>query len=216
MSDGQPSAAFEELTRFFHEHSRATLLLRVAAHDYAAARCLLFNGMFEGLILGAQAVEKCLKAYLIFNDPQRPVKALNHSLPKLLAETSALFPKLPLQGFLPLVETFRRHYQARYPDNADASTSKTTAEIRELDDFVIFLNENLPCPRVVKYRTGIYALITFSLGYSGIVTTWESWIKNDNHALLPLIPRINAEYAAVMEALYPTRLTAPPSEAQTS
>ena len=108
MNDGQPSAALQELMRFGNEHSRATLLLNVAAHDYAAARCLLFNGMFEGLVLGAQAIEKCLKAYLIFADPQRPVKALNHSLPKLLAEASALFPHLPLQEFSPLVERFWR------------------------------------------------------------------------------------------------------------
>src|ERR1700730_8597730 len=109
----EASPAFQELMRFGNEYSRATLLLRAAAHDYAAARCLLFNGMFEGLVLGAQAIEKCLKAYLIFDNPQRPVKALSHSLPKLLAEAGALFPQLPLLGFAPLVEKFWRHYQAR-------------------------------------------------------------------------------------------------------
>lgn len=59
----QPSAAFRELMRYANERSAATLLLRVAAHDYAAARCRLFNGTFEGLVLGAQAIEKTLKAY---------------------------------------------------------------------------------------------------------------------------------------------------------
>jgi HEPN domain-containing protein len=199
----QPSAAFQELMRFATKHSGATLLLRVAAHDYAAARCLLFNGMFEGLVFGAQAMEKCLKAYLIFADPQRDVRKLSHSLPKFLAEAGVLFPQLPLPSFGPLVEKFRTHYQARYPDNRDASTNKTTAHVRELDDFIIFLNENMPCPHNVKYLAGIYPLITFSLNSEGRVTTWESWIKNDNQALLPLLPRINTEYAAVMKALYP-------------
>src|ERR1700731_1209194 len=111
MNKDQGSAAFQELMRFDKEHSRATLLLRVAAHDYAAARCLLFNGMFEGLVLGAQAIEKTLKAYLIFNDPNRPVRALQHSLPKLLTEADALFPQLALQRLMPVVEKFRRHYQ---------------------------------------------------------------------------------------------------------
>jgi len=205
MGDTQQTpTALQELMRFANEHSRATLLLRVAAHDYAAAGCLLFNGMFEGLVLGAQAIEKCLKAYLIFADPQRPVKALNHSLPKPLTEATALFPQLPLQGFVPLAEKFRRHYQARYPDNPDASTIKATADLRELDEFIIFLNENMPCPHNVKYRAGIYPLITFSLGYKATVTTWESWIKNDNLSLSPLVLRINAEFAMVMKELYPS------------
>jgi HEPN domain-containing protein len=190
MTKDQASAAFQELMRFGKEHSRATLLLRVAAHDYAAARCLLFNGMFEGLVMGAQAIEKCLKAYLILDDPQRQVKALQHSPPKLLTEASVLFPRLSLQNFAPLVEKFRRHYQA-------------TADLRELDKIIIFLTENMPCPHIVKYLAGIYPLITFSLGYNGTVTTWESWIKNDNHALLPLLPRIASEHEAVMKAPLP-------------
>src|ERR1700733_257559 len=100
----EASPAFQELMRFGNEYSRATLLLRAAAHDYAAARCLLFNGMFEGLSLGAQVIEKYLKAYLIFADPKRDVRAFLHSLPKLLSEASALFPQLSLSKFAPLVD----------------------------------------------------------------------------------------------------------------
>jgi HEPN domain-containing protein len=200
----QPSAAFQELMRFADQHSLATKLLRIAAHDYAAARCLLFNGMFEGLVLGAQAIEKCLKAYLIFDNPQRRERELHHhSLPKLLTEAGALFPQLSLPRFAPTVEKFRTHYQARYPDNPDASTTKSTAEMRQLDELLIFLNENMPCPRNAKYQAGIYPLITFSFNAERRATTWELWIKHDNEALIPLLPRINVEYLAVMEALHP-------------
>jgi hypothetical protein len=59
-------------------------------------------GMFEGLPLGAQAIEKCLKAYLIFADSKRNVKAFQHSIPKLLSEAAALFPQLSLSKFAPL------------------------------------------------------------------------------------------------------------------
>jgi hypothetical protein len=201
----RPSIAYQEFNRFIEEHSRATQFLLVAAYDYAAARCLLFNFMFEGLVLGAQAIEKLLKAYLLFDDPKRTVKSLNHSLPKLLIEASASFPRLPLAQFMPLSEKFWRHYQTRYPDNPNASTTRSTADVMELDKFVIFLNENLPCSRNVKYRTGLYALITFSLGYASTVTTWESWIKRDNSALAPLLPRIGSDYAEVIKELHPSR-----------
>ncbi len=199
----ESSAAFHELMSFGKEYGRATLLLRAAAHDYAAARCLLFNGMFEGLTLGAQAIEKCLKAYLLLADPKRDVKSFLHSLPKLLSEADALFPQLTLRRFAPLAENFWGHYEARYPDNPSARKNKTTADIRELDEFVVFLSENMPCPRVVKYYAGIYPLITFSMHYKAELTTWEAWIKKDNRALIPLLPRINAEYAQVMKEVYP-------------
>ena len=131
------------------------------------------------------------------------MKRLSHSLSKLLEEVDTLFPGLALARFAPLVEKFGRHYAIRYPDNPDASKSMTTADRLELDELVIFLNENLPCPQNVKYRTGLYALITFSLGPQRTVTPLELWIKSDNRLLLPLLPRINSDQAEVIAELYP-------------
>jgi hypothetical protein len=86
----RPLSTFPALKHFFEEHKSATLLLRVAAQDYAAARCLLLNSLFEGHVLGAQAIEKFLKGYLLLNDPKRHVKKLSHSLPKILQEVREL------------------------------------------------------------------------------------------------------------------------------
>jgi len=36
--------------------------LRTPAHDYAAAQCLLQNGLLAGLVLGTQSIEKILSA----------------------------------------------------------------------------------------------------------------------------------------------------------
>ncbi|MGH9607329.1 MAG: HEPN domain-containing protein [Terracidiphilus sp.] len=181
------------------------MLLHTAAHDYADARCLLLNGLFGGLALGAQAMEKLLKAYLLLKDPTWKVKALGHSVATLLEESATLYPNLGLPEYSALVEKFRGHYAARYPDDPAGSKSMTTADLLELDEFIIFLNENLPCPRNVKYRTGLYPLITFSLGPAGTVTPWERWIKERNQSLVPHLQRINAEHAAVLADLYPTR-----------
>ncbi|MBI1868827.1 MAG: hypothetical protein HYS06_11135 [Methylocystis sp.] len=202
-TDLPPPFTFFEVKRFFEEHSGATKLLRVATQDYAASRCLLLNGLFPGLVLGAQAIEKFLKAYLLFNDPNLKVRGLSHSLPDILKDTGSLFPQLQLSRFAPLVEKFVAHYAARYPDNPDGSISKTTADLFELDPFVVFLNENMPCPRNVKYRTGFYERITFSLEYMSTVPPEEFWIKHNNRALAPLLPRIAADYVVVMKELYP-------------
>lgn len=198
------SAAWVDLNDYCRKHSRATLLLLTAAHDYASARCLLLNGLFGGLVFGAQTIEKLLKAYILFADPSREVKkAFSHSLTKLLQEAASLYPQLSFSKYAPLVQKFSGHYATRYPDDPAASKSMTTADLFELDEFVIFLNENLPCPRNVKYRTGLYALITFSLGPARTVTPWEQWIKAGNQSLAALVPRINADHVAVLTDLYP-------------
>jgi hypothetical protein len=188
---------------FTRKHSRATLLLLKAAHDYAEARCLLLNGLFGGLAIGAQTIEKLLKAYLLFHDPTRDVKRLSHSLERLLKEADSLEPQLRLSRYDSLVKKFAAHYATRYPDDPAGSTSMTTADLLELDEMVVFLNENLPCPRNVKYRTGMYALITFSLGPGATVTPWERWIKENNRSLAPLVQRINSEQTAVLREIHP-------------
>lgn len=200
------SAAWAEMNDYGRKHSRATLLLLAAAHDYASARCLLLNGLFGGLVFGAQAIEKLLKAYILLIDPSREVKkSFRHSLMKLLTEAASLCPQLDFVEYTPLVQKFTGHYATRYPDDPAASKSMTTAELIELDEFVIFLNENLPCPRNVKYKTGVYALITFSLGPARTVTPWEQWIKANNQSLAPLVPRINADHVAMLTELYPNQ-----------
>lgn len=202
-----PSDAWKQCQDYSRIHSSATLMLFHAANDYAAARCLCLSGFFEGLVLGAQAIEKFLKAYLLLADPIRPVRKLSHGLSGLLGEVEKLHPALGLGRFSSTVQKFRGHYQTRYPDNADASKSMTTADLRELDELVIFLNENLPCPKNVKYRTGLYSMVTMALNLKGTITPYERWIKAQNLALGPLMPRIYQDYADVMAELYPNRPT---------
>ncbi len=201
--DNAPSAALQAVMQFGRDHSAATRLLLVATSDYAAARCLAQNLIITGLVLGAQTIEKYLKAFLLLNNPGRNVRSLSHSLPQLLREVDGLASHLSLLRFMPVVEKFHRHYLTRYPDNPGGSKLMTTADMVELDELIVLLNENMPCPINVKYRTGFYAAITFSLGHGATVTPTERWIKLNNRALAPLLPRIEQDYKSVMKALYP-------------
>ena len=194
---------FAEVKEYADKNNDATRLLDSAAKDYSAARCLLLNGHFPGLQIGAQAIEKTLKAILLFQEPRLEVRKLSHDLNKLLTEADRQFPKLGLLRFKPTTKRFRGHFQSRYPDNSDGIQTRGTGELVQLDELIIYLNENLPCPRNVKYRTGLYATITFSLGLGATVTSWEFWIKERNEVLAPLMERIIADYSIVMAELYP-------------
>lgn len=193
--------AFEEVHAYGLKHASAGKLLHVATNDYAAARCLASNLLMHSLIMGAQAAEKYLKAYLLIVDPARQVRSMSHSLSKLLHEVDLVAPAIGFNRFQPLLERFERHYRIRYPDDPSGSTTMTTADIAELDGFVIELNENLPCPFNYKNRIGLYGAITFSLGHGGTVTPTEHWIKLRNAALAPLLPRVAADHEKVMDAL---------------
>jgi HEPN domain-containing protein len=197
------STALKEMHDYGLRHAPAAKLINVATEDYAAARCLALNLLMHSLVMGAQAAEKYLKGHLLLVDPKRNVRSINHSLTKLLVEVDMMSPLVGLGRFGALLERFERHYRIRYPDDHGCSTAMTTADIGELDQLIVLLNENLPCPHNYKYRTGLYAAITFSLGYSKTVTPKEHWIKQRNLALIPLLPRIASDYVQVMEALHP-------------
>lgn len=196
--------AFQEMMEFGKAHAAGSWLLYAATDDYASARCLCLNLLFPGLVLGAQAAEKFLKAFLLLANPKLDVRRMGHSLPKLLSAANALAPQLSLQRFEAFAHKFQSHYQSRYPDNPGAFASKSTGDRAELDEFVIFLNENLPCPITFKYRSGFYAAVTSSLDFAKRITPKEKWIKENNRHLAPVLPRIAEEYAAVQQALYPT------------
>ncbi len=203
MENSQSSVKLAELRAYSQKHSSALLLLQSSALDYSAARCLLINGHFPGLVLGAQSIEKILKAYLLLKDSSMKVRNLKHDLGRLLKQVDTSFPQLGLVQFEPIVKRFREHYQARYPDNLDASTSMGTDDLRPLDQIIVNLNEHLPCLHNTKYRSGLYAIITSSIRNGGTVFSWENWIKSDNYELAPLLPRIALDYSKVMRELYP-------------
>jgi hypothetical protein len=115
---------------------------------------------------------------------------MGHSLPKLLGAAGSLAPQLAVHRFEAFARKFQSHYQSRYPDNPEAFASKSTGDRAELNEFVIFLNENLPCSITFKHRSGFYAEITSSLGVAKRITPKEHWIKNNNTHLAPLLPRI--------------------------
>jgi len=101
-NDDEPLLTFQDVAAFFEKNKQATLFLGSAVTDYAAARCLLLNLHFPGLALGAQAIEKCLKAYILLHDPARKVRGSRHDLPPLLEQANQCFPGLNLPKYAPL------------------------------------------------------------------------------------------------------------------
>lgn len=193
-----------QVAQFARHNQMAMRLLQVATEDYAVAGCSLLNGLMPGLVSAAQAVEKYLKAFILFLDPTKNVRKLSHSLKDLAAEVLTLQPGLPLSSYNPLIDLLEQHYKTRYPDNPDASTEQSTAELEDIDKFIIFLNESMPIAPEVKYRSGLYSQAFLSVA-QGRPFPHEIWLKKGNQALASIQSRAEAEYVAVLRHLYPSQ-----------
>ena len=80
---------------------------------------------------------------------------------------------------------------------------KSSAEIDELDEIVMLINEQLDIPMEVRYRNGLYAVVNSSLESNiNVGCIIEQWIKTNNKALEPLHSKIKTEYLSVREHLY--------------
>ena len=192
----------EQTKTFARSNQKAMLLLLTATHDYAAARCLLLNGLFSGLPVGAQAIEKFLKASILFAEPTKNIPNTHH-LPRLLAIAEGLIPDLIPLSLSSTAQHFYECYQTRYPDNSNQPISMDTGKREQLDEMVIAINSHLPCPRNVKMRSGLFAGITFSLNRLNSESPTERWVKQGNLALALVWRQIERDYFETMKELYP-------------
>ena len=78
-----------ELIEFNRTHRDAVEFVIAATDDYVACRCCLLNGLFPGLRLGAEALEKYLKAFVLYGDPSLDVQKHNHRIGDLASVASS-------------------------------------------------------------------------------------------------------------------------------
>ena len=192
----------EDVHIFARKNQLAMLFLMVATDDYAGARCCISNSLLVGLVLGAQAVEKYLKAFILFKNPLENVKGKRHKISELAKTASTCCPSFSLEKYAEFIKRLEQHYETRYPDNPNASENISSSEIDELDQLVIFINEQMELPLEVKYRSYFYAMVNSSMSHS-VPYPIEVWIKTNNKALIPLLPSIESKYLAIKNHLYP-------------
>lgn len=189
------------LTEFARVHQRSILLVMRGASDYVGARCCLLNGVLSGLELGAQAVEKHLKAMLLFAVPETNVRAFNHKLPSL---GKAVQEKgiANIMHCLPTIEKLQAHYQARYPDNPGQTLSASTGELEELDAVMNHFLDVMPIPKEVSLRSGVYALVTAS-SFRNMITPDEQWLLECNPMLQARVPALVEQTRQWLQYAYP-------------
>ncbi|MFN7160576.1 MAG: hypothetical protein ACK4NC_03125 [Candidatus Gracilibacteria bacterium] len=167
---------------FHNEYAESMLFLFHADMDYLAARCLILNSLIEpGLEIACQAIEKIIKALLYLETKQKTTLKGNdkHNPAKLRNELESVQNRYKISTVHnDLLDRLFPHYQSRYHDNADASTTKSSYELYEIDSLYKELRGYLSIPQELLNRTYLSAL---SPKYLSTLRHYEL-LKEDNHS----------------------------------
>ncbi|MBX2976403.1 MAG: hypothetical protein KF721_09730 [Ignavibacteriaceae bacterium] len=128
-----------------------TLFLSKASEDYVAFRCCILNDLFSGFVFAAQAVERIMKSYMFIFDENYNPKKDKHRLVDLSKKIQSIC-NCSLDNYSEIFEKLDKHYNSRYPDNADYAKTRSTAELNPIDSLVYnLLFEHLPIHDDIKY-----------------------------------------------------------------
>jgi hypothetical protein len=176
----------KRLMDFAGNNQLAMLMMHQATSDYVGCRCCLLNGVFSGFELGAQAVEKYLKAMLLFAHPSSNVRNFSHKLPSLVKNVQEK-GIADLSKHSVTIQKLEGHYQARYPDNPRSITSSSTEELAMIDVLIMEILEKMPIPYEVLLNSGVYARAITSSDRT-VVFPDEHWLLLHNIILQTRVP----------------------------
>ena len=204
-----------ELIEFSRLNTRAIEFLAAATDDYIASRCCLLNGMFPGLRLGAEAVEKFLKGFVLFDNPSLDVENMyNHRIWAIAEDASKVEPSFAPAKLNYVLKRLETHYQNRYPydDNAaiirkrpkkprpKPTRSMSTGEHAGLDDLVLYICECLPIPETPKLR--LYGpLFLLCCPWLPARDHQAKWLQQENLAFERAKPMLLQRYKAMEKQL---------------
>ena len=189
-----------EFIEFNRANREAGEFVIAATDDYAACRCCLLNGLFPGLRLGAEAIEKYLKAFVLYGDPSLKVKNYLHSIKDLASVASSLEPRFDSVRFGHVIDRLETHYRHRYPNVPDFKLDASTSELLEIDEIVLHISECLPIPEVPKFRNyGYFFFVCCS--WTPSMDSYKKWLEWENVTLQRVRASLLKRYHAVEEQL---------------
>ena len=161
-----------------------------ATYDYLSARCLLLNGVFNGQILGHEALEKLLKATICLVLPSVKIPKYGYKGHDLKILSGFLVGHHERFDFLKdgYVAELDTHYMWRYYDNFEkASKIRHTSDIHKIDRLwvQIFMEYFALLPK--RSREGDFFLFNLLNHRTPLSERWSRLLLQDNVAVLPYL-----------------------------
>lgn len=190
--------------QFWRANEEAMSICNKGVNDYIALRCLLLNGLIsEGLTIAAQGVEKLLKAQYRIRGGTKQFggrQGLGHAIPDIADElrTSSAI-QFDLSRFDRLFTSLLVNYELRYPDNWNKKNltrwSRSSEEINEIDELILFLFDHFPIPREVNLLTCYFGIVADHLAKpdNPFLTNSFKWLCEKNETMKANWNRISTE-----------------------
>jgi hypothetical protein len=189
-----------EYIDFNRTHADAGEFVVAATDDYMACRCCLLNGLFPGFRLGAEAVEKYLKAFVLYGDPSLDIRKYNHRIKDLASVASSIEPHFNSTQFGHVIDRLETHYRHRYPNVPGFRRDASTAELIGIDEIVLYICDCLPVPELPKFRNyGYFFFVCCS--WTPPLGPHKKWLEQENVALQRVKTSLVQRYRAVEEQL---------------
>jgi hypothetical protein len=184
---------FSSRYAFIEGHGDALHFTDTALEDYLLARFGISNLLLSGFELGTQAVEKLLKAFLLFSDPTfgkkeknvlRAIRARARELGRTeqlahdvvaaldLAEKSG-FSSSP--GIKDRMERINAYYLKRYPSGGALGglRSLSTADVHDLDEAVFEIWDAFKNLNAEYYYTSGILRDVYGMALNGPLPWWD-------------------------------------------
>ncbi len=126
----------------------------IAVEDYIASRhAVLELGLLRnGLALAAQAIEKFLKCYLLASGfAIKNTRKFSHKIHSLLKKAHEISKQNDLLKYSSFCKELEKWFNSRYPDSVNPASKWMRGAIPEFDEFVCYLEENMPLPVSIKH-----------------------------------------------------------------
>ena len=171
-----------------------------AGDDYAAARCLIFNGLVvSGFPLFSQSAEKFLKALIFLETSKKTtLKGPHKHNPQLLKQELQRTADYGLDRFDLVLSQLYGHFQKRYYDNQNQSGSMDTNDMDAFDELWMYLFERAPFPVEIKYRLKFSAML-FEQDCIRLAPNYRYWIVFRNKAIESNLTGMELVYRSVRE-----------------
>lgn len=181
----------------------AQMMFVGAGDDYAAARCLILNVLFDsGFPLMSMSVEKLLKAAIFLESGAEPIATgSDRHNPYALKQELERHADYGLDPFDAVLRVLFSHFQSRYHDNANRSRSMGGADLEGFDALWMHLFDRISFPVEVKYRLKFPAMLFDEQALKGM-PTYRHWVTVHNKAMMPRLSKMEETYRAVTAHLY--------------
>lgn len=176
----------KEAIEFIQDNKQAVTFVNESCDDYICSRCLILNNLVGGQILASQALEKILKAFILFENPEVNVKKkYAHHITNIISDLpDKQINWIKSNNLSEIAQYLQDAYKCRYELGKTIDSWGNfykNARLDKIDNIICGLNDQIDIPIVAK--SGIGFNLALKAGNATHTNAKRNWLLKDNMAI---------------------------------